>query len=1039
MGFEVTTVGYGRPAVDALVAAVTAAKGGQALAPVTVVVPGDYAAVAGRRALAAVGPGVAAVDFLTLHRLAERLGGSVLAAAGRRPVSAPVLAQAVRLVLARAPGMFAPVADHPATEQALVAAHRELGRVSEAHLQAVAGASARAAEVVRIHRRVGEILAPAWHDEHDLVEAATVALENGPQQVLAPVIVHLPQTLTTAGAAFLGALADTGTVRVVVGLSGEASADEVLHRALGRAGIHLHPGPAPTPARAQRVLSVSDPDEEVRTVVRHLVAAARAGVPFARMAVVYGSADPYVRLVHEHLAGAGIPHNGAPVRTIGQGLVGRTLRTLLALPDRRFRRDQVLALVSSSRLLDGRRWAPGRAWERVSRAAGVVEGDDWGRRLPTFAATARSRAEEAEADDRPSVAHRYRREADHADALAAFVARLGEDLAPGCSARSWAATVGWAHSLVGRYLGDHDQRREWPDEERRAADLVEVTLDGLAGLDLLGGPPPTLSVFRRTLERELERALPRVGRFGEGVLVGHVSIATGVCVDRLFVLGLVEGSFPGCRLEDSLLPDRERALAGGELDLRADRLHDDRRRLLAALAGAADATVCFPRGDLRRPGGRTASRWLLGDAAQLARRPRVSTEELGSFAEEPWFEEVASFAAGVSGTALPASTQDYGLAALAGCSRDALAQHCEVTGDLVLSRGVALALARRSAAFTRFDGNLAGLDLPDLTDGATVVSPTRLGAWSRCPHAFLLEHVLHVDVVEDPERALEMTPLDRGSLVHEVLDRFLAEAIAAGVPDGRWSDQDRLRMRTIAEETCDDYERRGLTGRRLFWRRDRARILADLDRFLDEDDAFRERDRTRPVATELAFGMGRAGIGPVRLALPDGRAVLFRGVADRADVTADGGLVVIDYKTGSTSAYCGLEHHDPHAGGTQLQLAVYGLAVRAAFGTLDTPVVAWYWFTSAKGDFQRIGYPVDDAVLTSVGQAVAAIADAVAAGVFPARPSAEPPWRWVDCWYCDPDGLGTGELRRAWERKRLDPSLAGYLRLCEPEVLDDPA
>ncbi len=1038
MGFEVTTVAYGPPALGALAGAVAEAKGGDALRSVTVVVPSNYAAVAGRRALAAVGPGVAAVSFLTLHRLAERLGGTVLAASGRRPVSGAVVGHAVGLALAEAPGMFGPVAGHPATEEALVAAHRELAAVGESHLRALSAASARAAEVVRIHRRVAELLAPAWHDEHDLLDAATRALETEPEQRIDPVIVHLPQRLTSTGAGLLRALAHVGSVRVVVGLTGEAPADHALRRALDRAGISLGAEQGPAPAHAGRVLSVSDPDEEVRSVVRHLVAAARAGVPFSRMAVVYGSADPYVRLVHEHLAAAGIPHNGAPVRTIGQGLVGRSLRTLLALPDRGFRRSEVLALVSSSRLLDGDgRWAPARAWERVSRAAGVVEGDDWRHRLAAFATAQRGRAEEAEADERPSVARRHRVEADQADALAGFVARLRHRLAAGHSARSWAGMVEWAHDLLAVYVGAHDQRGEWPDEERRAGDRVEVALDGLAGLDLLGGPAPSLAVFRRTLERELETALSTVGRFGDGVLVGHVALTPGVCVDRLFVLGLAEGSFPGRRLEDSLLPDGERALTEGELELRCDRLHADRRLLLAALAGAGEATLCFPRGDLRRPGDRTASRWLLGDVATLADHAGPCTRDLATVAHHHWFEEVPSFAAGVTGCPFPASSQDYGLAALARGGPGPLASHPEAALDPRLAAGLALAEGRRSAAFTRFDGNLAGLELPDLTDGSTIVAATRLQSWASCPHAYLLEHVLRVAVVEDPERVLAITPLDRGSLVHTVLDRFLSEAISAGVPNGPWVEHHRARLRSIAEEVCDDYERRGLTGRRLFWRRDRARILAELDRFLDEDAAFRGSHQARPVATELTFGLGSVHRGPVPFALPDGRSVLFRGAADRVDATADGGLVVSDYKTGSAERYRGLGHDNPHAGGTQLQLAVYGAAARMAFGTPGTPVVAHYWFTSAKGEFERIGYAVDGEVCAEVGRALATIADGVSVGIFPARPAADPPWGYVPCWYCDPDGLGVRELRRSWERKRLDPVLADYVRLCEPEALDD--
>src|SRR5205814_944204 len=66
-------------------------------------------------------------NFLTGYRLAELLAAPRLAASGRRPVSTAVVAAAIRRVLATDPGpLFASVAAHPATEEALVGAHREL-------------------------------------------------------------------------------------------------------------------------------------------------------------------------------------------------------------------------------------------------------------------------------------------------------------------------------------------------------------------------------------------------------------------------------------------------------------------------------------------------------------------------------------------------------------------------------------------------------------------------------------------------------------------------------------------------------------------------------------------------------------------------------------------------------------------------------------------------------------------------------------------------------------------------------------------------
>ena len=169
--------GYGREAAEALRAVIARTKADEPLAPVTVVVPSNHVGVAARRLLAsgALGPtcnrgtGLVAVSFMTPYRLAELVGAPALAATGRRPVSTPVVAAALRASLADQPGLFAPVAQHPATETALVAAYRELREVSPHGLDAIARKGARAHDVVRLHRATRERLEPGWYDEQDLM------------------------------------------------------------------------------------------------------------------------------------------------------------------------------------------------------------------------------------------------------------------------------------------------------------------------------------------------------------------------------------------------------------------------------------------------------------------------------------------------------------------------------------------------------------------------------------------------------------------------------------------------------------------------------------------------------------------------------------------------------------------------------------------------------------------------------------------------------------------------------------------------------
>src|SRR3954462_7782384 len=121
MGMRVQWVRYGREGAEALRAAIAAAKGGEPLTPVTVVVPSNHVGVAARRLLSSgvLGPvcgrgtGLGAVTFVTPYRLAGLLGGPGWGASGRRPVSTPVIAAALRAALAEDPGVFGPVAAHP--------------------------------------------------------------------------------------------------------------------------------------------------------------------------------------------------------------------------------------------------------------------------------------------------------------------------------------------------------------------------------------------------------------------------------------------------------------------------------------------------------------------------------------------------------------------------------------------------------------------------------------------------------------------------------------------------------------------------------------------------------------------------------------------------------------------------------------------------------------------------------------------------------------------------------------------------------------
>ncbi|MCY3951648.1 MAG: PD-(D/E)XK nuclease family protein [bacterium] len=1054
MSIHVLSTPYGPPATDLLGERIAELKGGDPLRMVTVIVPTNIAGIGARRALGARQGSLISVDFLKILDVAGRLARWRLTEDGGRPMSGPVLAAAVREVLDAEPGIFRAVSRHPATEQALVRSYGELRDLSEAALEVLAEQSRRASEVVRIHRRARELLRRRWIDEFDLIDAAVEALATGvgarSAADLGPVVVYLPQRITNSQGRLLAGLASVAELSVIAGLSGDDRADEVVRGSLRRMGAPSPPRASPTAASGSRLVSASDADEEVRAAVRRVVNAARGGIPLARMAILYGSRQPYAGLVQEHLRSAGVEFNGPSSHSAAGSVVGRGLLSLLDLNGRGFRRSDVfglLAAVSAGGTAGGARSVA--AWERVARRAGVVRGaEQWSERLGRFASEQREAAEAQRADPEGLEwrAERLEREADDADELAAFVAALVADLLPEDSRASWQHFCDWARKLIETYIGDERSRGDWPQVEQDAADAVLDVLNHLPALDEIDSRP-SAGVFRSTVAQELSAAAGRIGRVGRGVLTGPIGYSLGMDLDMVIILGLAEGTFPNQPLDDPLIPDRERESTGGELALRPDRQEQQHLDLLATVASAETAVLVFARGDMGSGAERHPSRWWLDAAGESAGRP-VASGELQSLAVD-WLEFVPSFAGGTAGTEFPATAQEFRLQELDLCGGRAgeLPNHPLLADDPVLARGAELSRARASEEFTRFDGNLAGV--PSSSPPAAAVSATSLETWAKCPLRYFLRYILHVEPQEQAEQLLEISAVEKGALVHRILERFLVGELGDGAvpsPQVPWSPAQRDRLMAIAAEQCRQAEAQGVTGKPAYWFHDRNQILVDLRRFLDDDDRRRKELGATPIAGEFSFGMPTDEAGPLPVRLASGEEVLLRGRIDRVDRTSRGGLIVVDYKTGKVTADIrklpkgsGAAHNHPEdvevdfvQRGTLLQLPVYGRAAQATQHRGRGPVNAYYWFVSADDGSEVRGFQVTEAVQRRFDEVVATIVGGIETGVFCDRPEPGDGRYSTWCDYCNADRLGTNDRRREWERKRGLPELGPYRDLAEP-------
>ena len=1015
---------YGRAATAALAEAVAEAKGGDPLAPVSIVVTDHGQGIRLRRRLAAraaVGPaagtpstGVAAIDMVTLLDLARDLTAGAPELEGRRPISDAVVLSATRRILTEDPGVFGSVAEHPSLERALVSAHRQLREVHADGINRLAGLGKLQGALVKVHRALLRHLAPGFHDERERTDLATLRVGSGTASI-PPLVVHLPGHLLPSERRLLAALASAVPLTVICGHA-HGQPDPDAEALAGLFGTDLPDPPEPGTGTGRLVVSVPDQEEEARVAVRQVLEAARSGTRLSSIAIVHPPGSDYARLLHERLRASGIAFNGSSVRRLDETIAARFLLGALTLTDRGLRRTDLEALFATAPLWDpDNHLVPDSTWRRLARRAGVVAGlEDWTLRLERLATEFETqRDEEERSDDRQWLMERLERDAKQCRRLVAFVTRLDRDLHRVTGAGSWSARCRLTNRLIGQYLGSSNVRELWPAEELLAVESAAAVVDRLALLDDVE-PDASFAGFRRALIAEFRHPLGREGRTGQGVQVLGIEQAAGLDVEVVILLGLAEGVTPTRPSTDALLPDADRITAGTDLLIRHDHTASQHRGFAAAITAASRLVVLVhPRGNLRRSGERPPSRWLLAEIEAFT-GVRPDPAELADLTE-PWYRHVASFAQALA-LDEPATDQEYELGLLLDSGRDG-------TGlrqvDPVFDRGVDLITSRLGRRLTRFDGNLAGVDLPALD--VSEISASRLERWVACPFAFFSEYILGVRTEEEPDPSLLLTALVRGNIIHRSLELLVAEGLRSHTlpgPGEAWTDADHQRLVQLMDEECERAEARGEAAHPLFWPVIRSRMAAELRGFLHLDSSARAAQKATPIAAEYRFG----GPTALHLPLPDGRVLRFRGAIDRIDRQEDGNLVVLDVKSGKPDRYRSIGDDSPFPDGTRLQLPIYGLAASAA-GTDSTSAVAFTFVGGNQSGDQRIGYELSPKVLEAFDAVLASIVAGIEAGAFPHNPPAPTRFSGFSCPHCMPDGLDARRLHAACERKADDPTM----------------
>jgi RecB family exonuclease len=1028
------------------------------LSPITVLVGASLQRPFLQRWLTARLGAHANVRILMPGDLALLLGAAPLVAQGRRAL--PPLADRVLLadVARKHPGYFTPVAETPGFGEALFRLVREL-RGAGYDLSDLGPLLDGATDAREKARSLSEILSDferrrtSFYGPDDALLAADPARLDG-LALLVSGILDLPPALER----LLHGIAERMPVEVHlpdVPAAADTPATELRHRLIANGGVDRRVGdaregnstlarvrtsmftPPVKPALAAdgtlRLVSAPDPSREVRAAARACLEWAREGVPFWDMVIAYRHAEAYLPLVEAVFVEAGIPvylHEGSP---LAERPLGRQTLALLALFDSDLSRQSVMDFLTDARLpealhkeYDG---ISTSRWDSLSRDVGIVRGaKQWLRRL----AAVRAEAD----DDDGAVPDWIKQRSEDASRLARFIAELDRRLRERPPRASWAAHLDYIQGLLARYV--------------EGAEEVVIALRGLERFTALEAEVDFdwfLDVVKRAIDtlRSEDVIDSRSGAFAaRGVNVVAVNSLLGIEFARVWILGANERAFPPPARQDPILLDDERATisrrAPAPLEPRSARGSEEaliftlaceaaRERLVVSYARRAmgESRSRLPSIFFRELASQLEGERISADDAPLLVRDdleRIPGDAIGApIRPGLGHDPVAVSAAAASAVSEPERDRTY----LQTRTTRPLAMATFERAQPSFARALQAARARFAESYSVWDGALgpdAQTAISTLMPADQPMAPTSLEGYAVCPQRFMLERVLRVKAVKEPERVVRIDALNRGSVIHRIFERFYDEWEGEGpAPLAPEAEQ---RMRAIAGEECDAARDRGETGYPAMWEADRVELIEDCVRWLAHERAEPVTRALPLVAVEARFGRlmtsekpgSLSQTEPIEIDLPSGELRLV-GRIDRVNWDAPRSRFrVVDYKTGRRYT----ERSAELQGGRMLQLPLYVLAAAKLLGIDPSDGAAAYVYPTRKGEFRVVEWKPEELAArhADVIALLEAIVTSARRGDFIIAPSEGA------CDYCPFNGICPGARGDYAKPKAMDERLARF-------------
>ena len=1008
------------------------------------IVTSQYAGLSLRRSLGAKN-GLINVRFMVLSRLAEYIGSPSLSATGKTRLNPLFELAAVQqtAVLFKGKSPLGDIADNPKLHQSLVKTFSELEYLTPEGIKQISQYDSLREQMVDWYRQTRNVLKDYYTQEDLCIAAARALSTNTVTSVLTDlgfVIFFLIQGFSPAEAELAMALHRTCSAAILFGITGEAEIDQPLEPVIRKfeAGFQKQTSSVLSDHNIEHILIAHNYQEEVKWIVRQAISQAeKRNVPFHRMAVLYHNPFPYAEFIQQQFLNAGAPVAGPSKTLIKNTPPGKLVIHFLEVIQSDLSRDALMQWIAESPVRNAVSGKPAREeltrWEIISQNAGIVKGkDQWRWRLKAYRdsisskITVEDNSEEATA---PEIKG-FQQELASLDSLANLINRLTKVVVPpdGSPYSSFAA---WIKNSLQEFAYDP---AGWPEEGQKAYEKIKEILGEISSLDKIFLKGTTFKGFTDLLGVALETSMGRIGPTGKGVFIAPISAAEGMNFEIVYITGMSEGSFPPRPPIDALLPDAVRTsiIENDKLPLSSERKIEEKRRYLAAISAGHNCFLSFCRTDANAERGQYPSPWLLDEISKLNSKS-IGSAEIENLGNKPWLSIIYSteHALGVEGF-YPADIHDYDMASLSHwkANHRAIQNHFLLAKKTPVSQALNMEKAHQSSEFSAWDGNLTGIAKKSLSlklPGNDHFSPTRLERWAGCPLSYFFGYVLEIPVYEKPEEIITISAMDRGSLVHRILERFISTLIEKKeLPDyGKaWIDGNEQLLIEIARDEFAKTEKKGITGHPLMWQMVREEIETDLVAFLDADNTLRGIIGLKTIHVERGFGFGKEGNLPAVVVKAGSKEISLHGLIDRVDSNRSGDQIyIIDYKTGGASAYSGMKK-DPLECGKRLQLPVYSLAVR---NILKNPIniKACYWFISSKGNFERREVELS-AIETKFIEDLEIIVTGIEEGLYPANPGKDEK---ENCRFCDYERICSTDRDLMWKRKDSAPELRSYLKL----------